>query len=259
MTTFPYGYSGTPQGMGQLLTWDELMTKATVTRLHPEFLRRVRAMCEAAATESVPLGIGTGWRIQPVDQPGFASPGNSNHEGFAPDGRGAVAADMVPSPSWDWMEARCAAFGLRTFRDVNGEPWHVQPAEIPAGRDHRTAPWDLATFALPGPDDPPAPVDPAVVAEALAAPPPFDPLSGQWSLWPLNPGKSVIHAGSNGDAVSYCQGVINLKAGGGCDVDGTFGGQTEHRVRDLQNLFHLTVDGRVGRQTWGAIDFLAAS
>jgi hypothetical protein len=153
MTTYPFGYRPDAmgvQGMGEMLEWEQLVTRATVNRLHPEFLRRVAAMCKAAAGEGVPLGIGTGWRVQPTNKKGFAAPGNSNHEGFpvGPESVGAVAADMVPSPSWDWMEANCARFGLRTFRHVNDEPWHCQPAEIPAGRSHRTKPWTLAPFDL---------------------------------------------------------------------------------------------------------------
>ena len=67
----------------------------------------------------------------------------------------AVAIDTVPEPSWSWMEANCARFGLRTFRDVNGEPWHIQPSEIPPGRNWRREPWNLKRFNLPGP--PPLP------------------------------------------------------------------------------------------------------
>ena len=36
-----------------------------------------------------------------------------------------------------------------------------------------------------------------------------------------------------------------------------FGSQTERRVRDVQRLFGLDDDGRVGRLTWGVIDLLA--
>ena len=54
-----------------------------------------------ALTQGVHLGVGTGWRIQPnPPPPGFAAPGNSNHEGFPADGvtGGAVAIDTVCSP-----------------------------------------------------------------------------------------------------------------------------------------------------------------
>ena len=34
--------NGGPQGMGTLLTWDQMMTKKTVYNLHPEVRRRSR-------------------------------------------------------------------------------------------------------------------------------------------------------------------------------------------------------------------------
>jgi hypothetical protein len=157
MTVYPFGYAGTPQGMGTLLTIEQYEQLTTIRNLNFEFWRRVKAMMQAAASVGVYLGVGGGWRIQPVNGgPGFASPGNSNHEGFPADdvSGGAVAADMVPSTSWLWMEANVARFGLRTFRNVNNEPWHIQPAEIPASRSYRKIPWVLATFPLPG-DSPP--------------------------------------------------------------------------------------------------------
>ncbi len=147
MITFPFGYAGT------LYTWNALMLKRTVALLDPEFRRRVKALMHAAADAGVSLGIGTGWRVQPnPPPPGFAQPGNSNHESF-PAGSGtgtAVAADMVPAENWDWMESRLGPFGLRSFRAVNGEPWHIQPIEIPASRRWRTEPWNLARALLPG-------------------------------------------------------------------------------------------------------------
>jgi hypothetical protein len=156
MTTFPYGYSGSPQGMGEMLTWDEMMTRSTVYNLHPELLRRFRALIEAAAAEGVPLGVGTGWRVQPSPPPpGFADPGNSWHESCpcAPVSATALAIDTVPDVSWGWMEANCAAYGLRTFRDVNDEPWHLQPVEIPAGRSWAEVLPPLDTWPLPGDED----------------------------------------------------------------------------------------------------------
>lgn len=148
---YPYGYAGAPAGMGSMLEFQALMSKATVAKMHPEFRRRVFAMMEAALMEGVHLGIGTAWRVQPVGKIGFASPGNSNHEGFPADGTsgGAVAADMVPPTAWDWMDRNAARFGLKTFRTVNNEPWHIQPVEIPNSRRWRAQPWDLPRFDLP--------------------------------------------------------------------------------------------------------------
>jgi hypothetical protein len=165
VTTFPYGYAGSPQGMGTQFTILQYEQQRTIRQLNFEFWRRVKALMEFAASQGVPLGVGTGWRIQPSNPgPGFAQPGNSNHEGFPADGvsGGAVAADMVPSTSWGWMQSKLALYGLRSFQFVNNEPWHIQPVDIPAAREFRKVPWVLQAWPLPGlqPPSPPQPGPP---------------------------------------------------------------------------------------------------
>lgn len=150
MTTYPYGYGS------DRLTRAQLEQLTTVNKLHPEMWRRYFALIDFAASKGVPLGVGCGWRIQPTNAgPQFAPPGNSNHEGFPANGTagGAVAIDTVPTSSWDWMEGNLAKFGLRSFRNVNSEPWHIQPSEIPAGRSYRSTPWTLTPFKLPEDED----------------------------------------------------------------------------------------------------------
>jgi hypothetical protein len=164
---YPYAYDGSTRTMAQL------EASKTVSKLHPEMWRRAKALMVKAKAEGVPLGVGTGWRIQPVNpdgtaKPGFALPGNSNHEGFPADGvaGGAVAIDAVGDLAW--MESHLKEYGLRSFINVNDEPWHVQPAEIPASRNRRVEPWVLETFPLPD-DKPPEVVDVTLDAEDLAA------------------------------------------------------------------------------------------
>ena len=72
---------------------------------------------------------------------------------------GRSRSTRCPTAGWDWLEANCAAYGLRTFRNVNDEPWHAQPCDIPAGRSHRSEPWNLQTWPLPG-DPVPKPLPP---------------------------------------------------------------------------------------------------
>jgi hypothetical protein len=141
---------------------EQMEAKKTVRYLDPEFWRRFKALMEAGASVDVGVGVGTGWRIQPTNpdgstKPGFAAPGNSNHEGFPANGvaGGAVAIDAVGDLAW--MEKNLARYGLRSFIQPSttgykgsDEPWHVQPAEIPASRMRRTQPWTLAKFPLPG-------------------------------------------------------------------------------------------------------------
>ena len=171
--TFPYGYvkdANGVAGMGTMLTMAQYEAKTTVKKLHPEFWRRFKALMEFAASQGVQLGVGTGWRVQPdPPPPGFANAGNSNHEGFPADGvtGGAVAIDMVPTTAWKWMEVNLKAYGLRSFLIPSttgytgrNEPWHIQPAEIPAGRSWRKDPWKLEVFPLPGGVPTPPPVTP---------------------------------------------------------------------------------------------------
>ena len=155
--TFPYGYQrpsdGGPMGMGTMLTWEQMLTKTTVNRLHPEVLRRFKALIHAGWEAGVPLGVGTGWRVQPDPPPaGFAAPGNSWHESCPTDPATstALAIDTVPDISWEWMYANAGGYGLRTFRYVNNEPWHVQPAEISTSRSYATTMPALVTWELPG-------------------------------------------------------------------------------------------------------------
>ena len=67
---------------------------------------------------------GSYWTLKPGNNPA-APPGMSMHEiGLAVDLAGNVK--KVPKVA--------AKYGLKHFGDKNGEPWHVQPAELPDGR-----------------------------------------------------------------------------------------------------------------------------
>lgn len=64
-----------------------------------------------------------------------APPGMSMHEV-------GLAADLVGD--MDWIVKNAHRFGLQHFNDVNGEPWHVQPKELPRSRkeyEKQGAPW----------------------------------------------------------------------------------------------------------------------
>lgn len=97
----------------------------------------------------------------------------------------------------------------------------------------------------------PPPTKPAAVW------PLFLPSKGKFGLWPIKKDKPTIKKGATGDAVKYLQSVISFKAGGAIVIDGKFGDQTTARVTDVQRLLGVTVDGIVGSETWGAVDFLA--
>jgi peptidoglycan hydrolase-like protein with peptidoglycan-binding domain len=62
--------------------------------------------------------------------------------------------------------------------------------------------------------------------------------------WPL------VVQGDKGERVVAIQYLLNERIGAGLKVDGVFGSLTEKAVRNFQAKFHLTVDGKVGSQTW---------
>jgi hypothetical protein len=67
---------------------------------------------------------GKNWKKNPGVAPA-APPGRSMHEV-------GLAADLVGDMGW--LEQNASRFGLKTFGDVNNEPWHVQPSELPNSR-----------------------------------------------------------------------------------------------------------------------------
>lgn len=219
MSSFPFGYGGLQ------LTIPQYEQQKTIRLLNFEFWRRVKALMEFAAANGVALGVGTGWRVQPSNPgPGFAQPGNSNHEGFPADGvsGGAVAADMVPAGSWNWMEGNLFRFGLKSFRNVNGEPWHIQPAEIPNARNFRRTPWVLQTWPIP----------PSTRSLSDFG---INPGANQWGLYPFQdwrakPGVLVgmsendLRPTPNTGHIWYAQAVILYKMGQpAMKIDGFWG------------------------------------
>jgi peptidoglycan hydrolase-like protein with peptidoglycan-binding domain len=107
--------------------------------------------------------------------------------------------------------------------------------------------WVKAGMPLPSTSSS-TPATPAT-SPTPAPPPPYDGFPKRK--------KPVIKNGDNGILVQYLQQVIFDKAGGNIKIDADFGDATEKRVKDVQRVFHLKVDGEVGKNTWGAIDFLA--
>lgn len=184
-TLYPYGYSD------QKLTMAQTEAKLTVKNAHKEFWRRLKRMMVDSGGK---IGVGTLWRSTDVQRSVFldrhyvvpsggcclfegrhyqlkkgvahaAPPGRSFHEavfyGYA------AACDVVGDLAW--MHANEAKYGLKDFRTVGNEPWHIQFAELPnsvtawiaAGRPTPKI-WDLPgepTIPHP-PEKPPLPAMP---------------------------------------------------------------------------------------------------
>jgi peptidoglycan hydrolase-like protein with peptidoglycan-binding domain len=247
---YPYGYvadANGVQGMGTMITMAQMEAKKTVYNLHPEFWRRYRALMEAAVESGMHLGVGTGWRVQPnPPPPGFASPGNSNHEGFPAGSTGAVAIDTVVAPSWPWMEKNLKLYGLRSFLYPSttgykgkNEPWHIQPAEIPASRMWRTQPWKLNTFPLPPTGTTPTPPP---------TPPPTN-----WAMDLMLRMPEIVR-GMVGRYVLRVQHFLALAgefdATNMANFDGRFGSGTEAAVKRFEGSHKLSADGRVDTKVW---------
>jgi len=148
--TYVYGYSGARYTRGEIEGMSNYRT------LNPEVRRRLWALMDADPTGS--LGVGSAWRSRARAQQLYedyragrrsapAAPPDRTYHCEKNDGY-CYAADMVGSLRW--MNAHAHRFGLRHFADVNEEPWHVQPIEIPTSCSSRFQGVVLPTFPLPG-------------------------------------------------------------------------------------------------------------
>lgn len=136
-------------------------SQGALNKLHPKLRERLTRMME----ENPKLYIGGGVRTTKQQKEMFLSryePTSEKTDVFwkgqywkrvrgaaaAPPGMSmheiGLAADLAPSTEFDWIKENAARFGLRSFFDVNDEPWHVQPSELPASRvqyEKMGAPW----------------------------------------------------------------------------------------------------------------------
>jgi peptidoglycan hydrolase-like protein with peptidoglycan-binding domain len=247
--TFPTGYAN------RLVTMTELRERHE-PKMHPEYARRIFACIEAADGL---VGIGNGWRSTATQAANhakapntFAPAGSSFHEShpWSSNVEAYAAVDTVGrhaqhQQAWNWMRDNAGRFGLCTFWDVNGEPWHTQFVDLPKGVKSWQASGcpDPPRFAVPGAD---AGADASVTIHSA-----YDGL-------PSNDAKPVVSIGWHGDLVSYVQRVIADRAGGKITVDGDFGPQTLGRVKDVQFVAKLATTGVVDWQgTWQFLDHLA--
>lgn len=222
--TMPYGYGSST------VTEAQLKQKSTFNRLHPEMQKRFLALAKHLASKGIALGVGTGWRVQPTNKPGFAAPGNSWHEGVpVSSNANALAIDVVPASSWNAMEPELARFGLRSFRHVNNEPWHIQLKEIPASRRWATSLPNIQNFPVPGgssaPSTPSAPV-------------------------PNTPSPTLKQGMPRTQRVTQLQNICNFWGWGNCgNADGLFGPRTKAAVKVMQSKIGASQDGIYGPNT----------
>lgn len=241
------------------VTIDKIVSSRTFLGMHPQLQERVRELIEAS--DGV-VGLGQGLR-DPKQQlqmflsrhvadpngeytydakrwsrlPGVAAaapPGKSMHEI-------GLAADMTGDMRW--LRDNVARFNLQTFEDVNNEPWHVQPSELPRGRpsyENQPAwgrpPWDgssdtITTTTAAGPS-------PAITSSA-----------------PLTPALYARPGDAGPGVVVLLEALIaqGLLPDSSASRNGIYGPEPVRLVEEFQRSRGLQVDGMVGPQTWGAL------
>lgn len=170
--TYVTGYNGTVRTREQLLAWSHWQN------LDEELQRRVLALLDASIVAGRPVGVGSIFRSftgqetlfysrhQEVAsggccsyngkryalRPGMAHaapPGRSYHEATTSKQK-ALALDFVGDLRF--LKENAAKYGLVEFSNVNNEPWHGQPADVPSSRSRYVlAIHDpLKPFTLPG-------------------------------------------------------------------------------------------------------------
>lgn len=153
------GQKSVPFGYGdQKVTISDLQSKSTYSKLHPTFRGRLEKMM----ADNPAVGVGGGYRSPEEQERMFRSrytPTSEKTDTFwngqywkhtsgapaAPPGKSmheiGLAADLVGD--LDWVQKNAAKYGLKTFNHL-GEPWHIQPAELPGSRseyEKSGAPW----------------------------------------------------------------------------------------------------------------------
>ena len=151
---------------------------------------------------------------------------------MSPTSSTALAIDTVPNMSWGWMHDHCGAYGLRHFKHVNNEPWHVQPSEIPTGRKFATTLPPLTIWKLPG----------------------TPPTDNDWSVRRAQRYRQEVREGSKGKMAKMCQQQINLLSGAGIAEDGNFGKASVAALKNMQAYVGLGADGICGPKSWQAFE-----
>ncbi|MEM9041184.1 MAG: peptidoglycan-binding protein [Actinomycetota bacterium] len=238
------------------VTLDQLRNFRTFKGLHPDMRDRVISLIEASKGD---VGLGQG--LRPVTQqlqlflsrhepdpngryrhdgkrwrrlPGMAAaapPGFSMHEV-------GLAADLVGDLAW--VQRNASRFRLQTFANVNKEPWHVQPVELPRGRSAYNRnpawgkpPWDAST-SDPGSSSSPS-------------------MSTSREVLQLTPAFRA-RPGDDGAAVEVMiEALIARLPDATIERDSRYDPDDEEIVRDFQASAGVVVDGLVGPQTWGKL------
>jgi len=259
------GYNGSTLTEAALNVWNPWV------RIDPEFRRRLKLLMDASIDAGKQVGIGGSWRSSssqlnlflsrytPEDDGDLtgdtywpytlngklvdywekkpnvapaAPPGLSYHESTTKAGH-CLAVDMVGDLSF--VHQNVGKFGLIHFGNINGEPWHIQPYEIPHSRRsyNSTIHEPLKVFQSTAPvPQPPKPAKPVVVV----------PVPTLRLTSPITANKEVLKL----QQICTFWGWYTSKC------DGWFGVQTEYAVKKMQTALKITADGVYGPVTAAA-------
>ena len=147
-------------------TLQKVTSQQSFSRLHPTMKERVLKLIQASGGR---VGFDNGYRDSAQQESMFrsryaesAEPTDIFWDGkywkkvrgadAAPPGRSmheiGLAADLTGD--MEWIKANAERFGLKHFANVNDEPWHVQPSELPNSRrqyEAAGAPWGIPVGA----------------------------------------------------------------------------------------------------------------
>jgi peptidoglycan hydrolase-like protein with peptidoglycan-binding domain len=178
--------------------------------------------------------------------PGVAAavpPGRSMHEV-------GLAADMAGD--FTWLGNNVARFGLMTFADVNKEPWHVQPVELPKGRqqyEQQGSKWGAyPTYNVE-----------AKSSKGAAATPPSSPPAGSGASAAASPSLTPALVARPGDTGPAARVLVEAMIARGLHPDAPASRDADYSAADKELVLQfqrdhgLTVDGVVGPQTWSEL------
>ena len=253
-----------------MVQFDVIARARNFTGMHPTMQERVRALMEDSGGK---VGWGQGvrtpqqqlqlflerhspdpkgtiiWNGQTYSKhPGVAAavpPGRSMHEvGLAAD----LAGDFA------WLGNNVGRFGLMTFADLNHEPWHVQPVELPKGRqqyEQQGSKWGAyPSYNIESKKpDAAAQTQPAAATTGSGA---SSPAATAPTLTPA----LVARPGDGGPAARVLMEALVARSvlpDAAASRDGKYGTDDKELVLQYQRANGLVVDGEVGPQTWSKL------
>jgi hypothetical protein len=245
-----------PVYQGKRLALAQIQAMVGFKQLHPIMQDRVSRLMVASGGK---VGFGEGFRSADTQKQMFLSRYQEDPNGkvrwdgktwtlvkgatAAPPGRSmhelGLAADLVGDMAW--VTANCGQFALKNFAFVNDEPWHVQAFELPNSRrayEKLGSPWKAGVPVSPTASTAAAESGTADAPDTTEAIPPT-----------VTPGMRGPLAGELQD-VMIRRGLIADTIG---NRDDFYGPATQAIIRQFQTEHGLTVDARVGPQTWTAL------